>query len=499
MTSNQLAQALDLLAIGETEAALRLLDLHSDYLKSVSVAELIAAGRALVAYGHPAQAVELLERGTRLGAAGTSTEFNAALAWLGIAYLELDAAADAAAICALTEREEVAAQCELLLLHARMLHQKGVLDQAAVLYRDGMSRYHSTQQTVMLLLGQGMIWQDRQDLDAARADWRRAERMAALIGDRPLLAWSRRLLNGRFTRLDGLGDTAAATPPPMLYIRLLGGFAVERGQDVLEMGRWKRHKAITLLQFLALQPQGRATRERALEALWGEEASHNALYVTLHDLRQGLSAGLPEPTNYIALQNGIISIAPSLYLGSDLQHFRSCIQAARAHWGSDRQLSLQCYRRAITMYDGELLAGVSECLWLLPQRETVRQMALEALVRLAQAPVSADDDADRLSLWMRALEIEPGHEEAVREIMQLQWSRGQRAAAHRCFTHYALYVRQELGAEPAIELLRLNDQINRSGGGEADGTDDASTRGSAPAGEFTPRSGGHGGCFRRRS
>ncbi len=469
-------EILNLLRQGEVEAACRRIDRGSILDEAMSVPELVGIGRQLVAYGCPSQAVALLESGSRLGMEQSSPELNAALAWLGIAYLETGSIADADAIYELTRREQETGQFELTLLRARWLQSEGRSGEARRLYQDGLVTYQSTEEIAILLIERGRIRQDQGDSVTAREDWHRAERMAALINDRSLLAWCRRLLKSSPPTQPGpASDQAPQTVAPKLYIHLLGEFAVERGQDRLPIGTWARHKAVALLQFLAIQPKGWAPRERVLDALWGEEASHNALYVTLHSLRQGLNTGLAEPLNYVTLQNGLVGLAPALYLGSDLQQFRSCIQAARTHWGQDRRLALDCYRRAMGICKGELLAGVPDQLWLSPLRETVRQMAIEALVRLAQA-CATGDETDSLSLWMQLLEIEPGHEQAVREVMLLQWRRGQRAAAHRHFANYLNYVQQELGADPAPDLLTLHGQIERFRGGDANEIDNAHGR-----------------------
>lgn len=259
--------------------------------------------------------------------------------------------------------------------------------------------------------------------------------MAGLLGEPLLLAWCRQV-----TRLEGQlrggpvpSANGEAVAGPRLYFRLLGEFAVRRGEEMLAVHTWPRRKAAAILQYLALQPHWRVPRDKLVELFWGEEAGANALHVTLHTLRRALNAGLETAPAYLTLHQGNIGLQPELVAGSDLQQFRACIQAARVHWGEDRQQALECYRQARSLYGGELLAGVAEEIWLTPLREGIHQMYLEALARLAAAATDRGGAAGSLALWLEILELDPGNEEAVEQAMDLLARTGRKNRALECY------------------------------------------------------------------
>src|SRR5215218_1281581 len=78
-------------------------------------------------------------------------------------------------------------------------------------------------------------------------------------------------------------------------VRLLGGFQVSVGERIIEGNEWRLRKAASLLKLLALAPNHRLHRERAMDLLWPElglRAASNNLRQTLHVARKSLH---PDP------------------------------------------------------------------------------------------------------------------------------------------------------------------------------------------------------------
>src|SRR5690349_18350259 len=82
-------------------------------------------------------------------------------------------------------------------------------------------------------------------------------------------------------------ESAAEAAAPGLTIRLLGGFAIARG-DVSLHGPWRTEKARALVKLLALAPDLTLHRDQVLEWLWPEQdpaAAANNLYFVIHAAR----------------------------------------------------------------------------------------------------------------------------------------------------------------------------------------------------------------------
>lgn len=85
-------------------------------------------------------------------------------------------------------------------------------------------------------------------------------------------------------------------PPPMLRIRLLGGFRLVREDGAPPVERWSRPGARTLVKLLALAPDHALHREQVMAACWPHAELRSALgslRVALHTARHALEPELP--------------------------------------------------------------------------------------------------------------------------------------------------------------------------------------------------------------
>ncbi len=426
----------------------------------------IRDGIDLLAKGAFDRAAGVLEGAAKLAAArGMSRELNEALGWAGLTYLSGGDRSKAEAIREATEREPVEGQVGLLLFRARMLSDRGDRSAASDLYKSALDSGNlSTWEAAAVLLEKSRLDYESGDAREAERDLDRAEQMAGLLGDASLLAWCKRAYPGSSSRARGSRESRGerAEDVPKLRFSLLGEFQVFRGDEPLPVGRWKRRKSASLLQYLALQPHWRAPRDRVLEVFWSDSSGTNALYVTVHDLRKGLSAGLGADAGYVKVEKGFVGLDPSLVLGSDFREFRACIQAGRLQWQADRSASLACYREARGLYGGELLSGVSGDLWVEPIRESLNQMYVEAIVRLAP------HEDEPLNAWLEVLQIEPAHEQAMSNVMRLLAKSGRKNRALQHYKQYCRYLRDELGLDPAPAVEAVFHELIQNKGVEHD-------------------------------
>jgi transcriptional activator len=123
-------------------------------------------------------------------------------------------------------------------------------------------------------------------------------------------------------------------------------------------------------------------------------------------------------------------------------------------------LLLASLERAAALYQGDLLAGmvVDEAPfeeWLLAERERLRELALEGLVKLLvhQRNAGAGEGAIRTAL--RASALDPLHESVHRTLMRLFVQSGRRGAALRQYQICVGVLQRELGVEPESETKRL--------------------------------------------
>src|SRR5215210_5747613 len=87
-------------------------------------------------------------------------------------------------------------------------------------------------------------------------------------------------------------------------IGLLGGFSVTVGERKVDESAWRLRKAESLMKLLALAPNHRLHRERAMDLLWPElglRAASNNLRQTLHVARKSLHPDPEINSRYLTL------------------------------------------------------------------------------------------------------------------------------------------------------------------------------------------------------
>ena len=83
---------------------------------------------------------------------------------------------------------------------------------------------------------------------------------------------------------------------PLVHVRLLGGFSVERADLGRAVSDWQRRSAKTLTKLLAVQPGHVLHREQIIDILWSgvdAESALNSFGKALHAARRALEPELP--------------------------------------------------------------------------------------------------------------------------------------------------------------------------------------------------------------
>lgn len=234
-----------------------------------------------------------------------------------------------------------------------------------------------------------------------------------------------------------------------LSLSLLGGFEATLGPRTLTFAR----KAQALLAFLALS-RGHASSRAQLTALFwaerGEEQARNSLRQVLFDVRRALG---PDGADL---------------LRADHEHVELCAAGLEVDAVAFQELAkttgAEALARAVTLYRGELLAGlaVKEApfeSWLAGERERLQQLAIRVLSAcLEQQRAAASLDAV-IQTAHRLLALDPLQEPGHRALMQSYVAQGNRALALRQYQICVDTLRRELHVEPEAETRRVYREI----------------------------------------
>lgn len=213
-------------------------------------------------------------------------------------------------------------------------------------------------------------------------------------------------------------------------------------------------KAQALLIYLAMTRQ-QHSRQALAGLLWSdmpETKARQNLRVTLTRMREPLEEHL-----IIRRRSLLIDDASDSWL--DAKEFESCLVSATP--------TLNQLQRAADLYRGHFLndfalrdAPLFEE-WVRPLQERYRQMAMEAIYRLARHHTEQKQYTPAITYANRLLLLEPWMEEAHRQLMLLLALSGQRSAALTQYESCCAMLMAELGVEPAAATVALYEQILR--------------------------------------
>jgi DNA-binding SARP family transcriptional activator len=250
----------------------------------------------------------------------------------------------------------------------------------------------------------------------------------------------------------------------MLHLKLFGRFSVNRcdcsmpSEAVVLSGR-----PGGLLAYLALAKGRFFTRSELIAALWSDqigEISLGTFSTTLWRLRKVLERPPLEQTEIVVCdRRGAVGLSAQTQLRLDVDEFISMVKPGLSKPMEQLDESdVENMRNGVSLYSDDILAGFSDD-WALRERESYRRMLLNALARLMQLSVLAQDPGGAIRYAQEILNRDPLREDIHRELMRLFLVSGQRAMALRQFEQCRALLRKELAIQPMRETIALYQQI----------------------------------------
>lgn len=242
-----------------------------------------------------------------------------------------------------------------------------------------------------------------------------------------------------------------------IQIQLFGGFLV--WADGARVKPFATQKTRALLAYLALQPDQLHARPALAALLWPDAdplKAAQSLRQTLTFLRQGLAAY--QADSALGVDRQAVRFLPNTFCRVDAQQLADALRL-------DTTPSLA---QAMTLYQGHLLPGfyLKDApefeTWLMAERERWQTAVLQALDRLsAHHQIRGENDAARRYL-QRALDLDPWHEQAHRDLMRLLALSGDSAGALAQYEKCREVLQTGLSVDPLPETQTLAAYI-RSG------------------------------------
>jgi DNA-binding SARP family transcriptional activator/pimeloyl-ACP methyl ester carboxylesterase len=241
-----------------------------------------------------------------------------------------------------------------------------------------------------------------------------------------------------------------------LHLSLLGVPRLERDAETLPL---QRRKTLAILAYLAVTGHPHS-REALATLFWPEHDQSSALA----NLRRELSR-IKEALGKQALEADRlqVSLSPRLGLWLDVTAFQAQVKETPGQVYTDE--SLEALKSAVDIYQGDFMAGFTlpdaprfdE--WQFFQAEELRRSLADALRCLIEAHTAKEEYAQAIPFARRWLSLDPLHEPAHRQLMQLYAWSGQHSAALRQYQECKRILQAELGVEPDGETKELYQAI----------------------------------------
>ncbi|WP_225802975.1 BTAD domain-containing putative transcriptional regulator [Streptomyces sp. NK15101] len=266
--------------------------------------------------------------------------------------------------------------------------------------------------------------------------------------------------------------------PPLLRLRLLGGFRAERDGGPALPGRWPRPSAQTLVKLLAVVPGHSLHRGQVQEICWPNatpQAAVGSLRVALHAARHALEPEIAPraASSYLVSDGALLRLDPRrVWIDADEAEALSrealngvLIGKGKDSGGSVPVRSGDALTAALDAYGGELLPEDRYAPWAEQRRSELSSLRLRVLLALAELRLADGSYEEASGAARQVLATAPAEERAHRLLMTACLEQGLHAQVVRQYEQCRDALAEELGIAPGPETERLRRLAVRSSPG----------------------------------
>ncbi|MBN1485913.1 MAG: AAA family ATPase [Chloroflexia bacterium] len=248
-----------------------------------------------------------------------------------------------------------------------------------------------------------------------------------------------------------------------LRIFLFGGLHLSYGQQHLPT--FPTQKTRSLFAYLVTFRDRPHAREDLARTFWRHsplDRARRSLNTTVWRLRRIV------PPGYLQSVGEQLAFEPSGDYWVDVVAFEQALQ--QAGWTPGRDASsffpahpqaFEALQRAAELYRGDFLDGFGEE-WRLVEAERLRSLYLQALKQLLAGYRDRGDDEQALQIAQRLLQLDPLHEQAHQQAIELYARLGRMKDAHTQFETCRRLLREELDVKPMPETVSVYQRICRT-------------------------------------
>ena len=240
-----------------------------------------------------------------------------------------------------------------------------------------------------------------------------------------------------------------------LYIRMLGEFSLQFGENKISNNSNRSKKVWLLLAYLICQKGRIVPRQELIHLLWGDESSsnpENTLKITFHRTRTMLDQLWPSAGHDLILrQEGGYTWNGDFPQEIDIETFEKLCQMS----ASEEEEQINSALSALELYQGDFLMKFSAEPWIIPVTTHFHNLYIETILAVCPLLSARRRHGDAVSICQTALGVEPYHEPLHQQLMQSLLDMGDQKGAIAVYDGLSLRLFNDFGIKPNAETRAL--------------------------------------------
>ena len=267
---------------------------------------------------------------------------------------------------------------------------------------------------------------------------------------------------GEGERLFQAGDAEGADVVDHIEIRMFGAFRAERDGFPITDKMWRRKKAATLAERLALGIDALVDRETLAMELWPHaefNSARNNLYSTISRLRSALGP-TPDGKSCVLIQNECIGLNGD-YVKTDVRLFDQISREVLGNrTGARGPHLIELCLKIEQLYAGPLyVPNGCNPTYFLRMRRIMESKYIDCMIRGANAALEENDLQSAVWLVESGLRQETAREDMVRCAMRVYGAAGRRRDIVELYSGHMHHLREQINGVPEPETRRLYERL----------------------------------------
>lgn len=267
---------------------------------------------------------------------------------------------------------------------------------------------------------------------------------------------------GEGERLFQAGDAEGVDVIGHIEIRMFGAFRAERDGFPITDKMWRRKKAATLAERLALGMDALVDRETLAMELWPHaefNSARNNLYSTISRLRSALGP-TPDGKSCVLIQNECIGLNGD-YVKTDVRLFDQISREVLGNrTGARGPHLIELCLKIEQLYAGPLyVPNGCNPTYFLRMRRIMESKYIDCMIRGANAALEENDLQSAVWLVESGLRQETAREDMVRCAMRVYGAAGRRRDIVELYSGHMHHLREQVNGVPEPETRRLYERL----------------------------------------